>query len=137
MMVFLMCLKVLSQLRNALTQKGYLNLWRSRIRFMNPVLSDYFRFLFYRQGHARNDTPRLYLNLEFIPLDGNTIEANGERRPSARIAKLHLQKRKRLAHHVPRLTLGASFVNLDELGESPHGYRRWLAIFLVFSSTQD
>jgi len=71
-MIFVMRLKVLSQLQNTLTQKSNLNLWRTRIRLMCPVLPNYFRLLFNRQGHARNDTPRLLLNLEFILLDANT-----------------------------------------------------------------
>jgi len=35
---------------------------------MNPVFRNYFRLLFNCQSHARNDTPRLYLNLDFICL---------------------------------------------------------------------
>jgi hypothetical protein len=52
-MIFLMRLEMLSQLRNTLTQEGNLYLWGARIRLVNPVLGDYLRFLFRRQGHAK------------------------------------------------------------------------------------
>ena len=40
MMIFLMRLEVLGQQRNTLTQKGNLDLWRARIRFVDPVLAN-------------------------------------------------------------------------------------------------
>jgi hypothetical protein len=67
-MILFVPLEMLRQLQNALTQKSYLDLWRTGIRLMYPVLRNYFGFLFNCQSHARNDTPRLYLNLDFICL---------------------------------------------------------------------
>ena len=37
MVIFFMRLEMLRQLRNTLTQKGNLDLWRARIRFVDPV----------------------------------------------------------------------------------------------------
>jgi len=61
MMIFLVRLEMLSQKKYSLTQESYLNLWRTRIRFVNPVFTNYLRLLFCRQGHLENDTPRLTL----------------------------------------------------------------------------
>jgi len=52
-MILLMRFEVLCQLLDALTQKGDLDLWRTRIRFMDPVFGNYLRFLLHRQGHAK------------------------------------------------------------------------------------
>ena len=40
MVIFFVRLKMLRQLRNTLTQKGNLDLWRARIRFMDPVFAN-------------------------------------------------------------------------------------------------
>ena len=61
MMVLLMRFEMIVQLKNALAQDRDLYLWRTRIRFVNPIFTDYLRLLFYRQGHLENDTPRLTL----------------------------------------------------------------------------
>jgi hypothetical protein len=87
MMIFMMRLKMLVQLQNTLTQKSNLNLWRPGIRFMRPVLINYFRLLFNRQGHARNDTPRLLLNLEFILLDVNTRFTSQDELPKSKASE--------------------------------------------------
>ena len=60
-MIFFVRLEMLSQKKNSLTQERYLYLWRTRIRFVDPVFTDHLRLLFYRQGHLENDTPRLTL----------------------------------------------------------------------------
>jgi hypothetical protein len=65
-MILFVPFQMLGEGRNTLTQKSYLDLWRAGVRFMNPVLRDYFCLSFNCQSHARNDTPRLYLNLDFI-----------------------------------------------------------------------
>ena len=71
--VLLMPFQMFRERRDPLTQQRYLDLWRSGISLMNPVLRDYFRLLFNCQSHARNDTPRLYLNLDFYLSDNSTV----------------------------------------------------------------
>lgn len=66
MMILVMGLEMLSQLKDTLTQKRDLNLWRSGVRLMDLVLADNLRLLLYRQGHARkrysSSLPNLYFS---------------------------------------------------------------------------
>jgi len=52
MVILFVGFEMLSQLQNALTQQSDLHFWRTRIRFMNPILRDHLGFLFCRQSHA-------------------------------------------------------------------------------------
>jgi len=70
MVIFFVRLEMLSQKENSLTQQCYLYLWRTRIRFVYPVFTNYLRLLFYRQGHLENDTPRLTLIFRVFTLKG-------------------------------------------------------------------
>jgi hypothetical protein len=44
-MVLLMSLEMLSQVKDALTQNSYLNLWRTRVGLVNPIFTNYLRLL--------------------------------------------------------------------------------------------
>ena len=68
MVILLMSLEVLRELQDALAEYRYLNLWRTCVGLVNPVLRYDLRLLLVRQCHSRKDTPRLnlYLLLFFI-----------------------------------------------------------------------
>ena len=70
MVIFFVRFEMLSQKENSLTQQCYLYLWRTRIRFVYPVFTNYLRLLFYRQGHLENDTPRLTLIFRVFTTQG-------------------------------------------------------------------
>jgi hypothetical protein len=61
MMVFAVRLEMILELQNALTQDGYLHLWRTGICFVNAKSCYYLLLRIGRQSHARIDTPRLTL----------------------------------------------------------------------------
>jgi hypothetical protein len=61
MMVLAMQLEMILKLQNTLAQDCYLDLWRTGVGFVNPVLRNYFKLGISRQCHSRIDTPRLFL----------------------------------------------------------------------------
>ena len=67
-MIFAVRLEMILELQNSLAQNRYLDLWRTGIGFVDPIISNNFFLSFSRQCHSRKDTPRLnlYLLLFFI-----------------------------------------------------------------------
>ena len=60
-MIFAVCLEMILELQNALTQDCYLYFWRTGIGLVNAICCNCLLFRIGRQSHARIDTPRLTL----------------------------------------------------------------------------
>src|SRR5579884_1050175 len=59
MKILLVRLEMLPELEDTLAQDGHLNLWRTAVVLMGPILRDYAFSNFGRQCHSLMETPRL------------------------------------------------------------------------------
>ena len=75
MMVFGVRLEMILELFNALAEDCDLDFWRTGVRLVDAIFCNYLLLAVGRQGHARIDTPRLFL----IVLYGHRIaQWNGD-----------------------------------------------------------
>jgi hypothetical protein len=60
-MILAVQFEMILELLDTLAEDRYLNFWRASVGFVNSILGNYLLLGIGRQGHARIDTPRLFL----------------------------------------------------------------------------